>query len=227
MDLKIKLSLLLVLLPGMFFGQQYFRLSADYTVKKKNQDSTFQLSKGRVYYDAVTGKLTYAGKFPERETYVMQDTNMYHFAGGKFTGRTLSMMLPKMTVFALVLEQNINNYGLENSNYELTKVEEDQGLTISTWMPPESYRKKLGKIMIAVKDGFLHGIVFFTADDKVMSKQFYEDYYNIDGLDFPTKITQFYYTGDKEFFQVTTYKNIVVDEKGNDNLYDYPVEQYK
>ena len=222
-----KLLFFLILLPGVFFGQQYFRVSADYTVKKKNQDSTFQLSKGKVYYDDVVGKLTYIGRFPERETYVMQDTNMYQFSGEKFIGRSASGVMPRTTVFALILNQSINNYGLENSNYELSEVEEDKGMTISTWIPPKEFRKHLGKIVIANKTNQLFGVVFFNGEGRMLSKQFYEEYYNIDGIDFPTKITQFFYTETAEFYQVTTYKNIIVDEKDNDNLYDYPIEQYK
>jgi hypothetical protein len=222
-----KFLVLLILLPGIFFGQQYFRVSADYTVKKKNPDSTFQLSKGRVYYDDIVGKLTYIGRFPERETYVIQDTNMYQFAGDKFVGRSASGVMPKTTVFALILNQSINNYGMENSNYEMTNVEEDNEMTISTWMPPKQFRKQLGKIVIANKSNLLYGVVFYNGEGRMLSKQFYEDYYNVDGIDFPTKIVQFFYTETSEFYQVTTYSNFIVDEKDNDNIYDYPVEQYK
>ena len=214
------------LFPLVFNGQQYYRLKADLTVKKKNADSTFQLVKGSFYYDDIVGKLNYQHVFPQRETFIMQDTNVYQFSDGKYLGRSFSMSQPKTSFFALLLHNNTSNYGFENTNYELSDVEEDGGLTIATWMPPKGLRDKLGKILIANRDGILHGLVFYNIEEEVLSKQFFEEYFNVDGIDFPTRVTQLFYKDGTEFFQVTTYKNIIVDEKNNDDLYDFPLEQY-
>jgi hypothetical protein len=218
--------LLLLMLSFSFYGQQYYRIKADLTVKKMNVDSTFQLVKGAFYYDDIVGKLTYQHFFPEKETYIMQDTNVYQFSGDKYLGRSFSIAQPRTSFFALLLHNNTTNYGFETTNYELSQVEEDEGLTIATWLPPKASRDKLGKILIANKDGILYGLIFYNVEEEVLSKQFFEDYSNIDGIDFPTRVTQLFYKDGTEFFQVTTYKNIIIDEKDNNDLYDYPIEQY-
>ena len=219
--------ILLLLITGFSVSAQHFyRLSADFTIKKKNFDSTFQLVKGTIYYDDVVGKLTFRHTFPEKETYIMIDTNTYHFADGKYLGRSFSMMQPRTSFIALLLKGGASNYGFETSNYVLDKVEEENGLTMATWLPPPTARNVLGKVVVANKDDLLFGVVYHNVEGEILSKQFFEDYTHIDGVDFPTRVTQIFYKDGKESFQVTTYKNIKVDEKGNDALYDFPLESY-
>jgi hypothetical protein len=56
-----------------------------------------------------------------------------------------------------------------------------------------------------------------------MRKQFFEEYQVFSGLSFPGKIVEINTTNGIDSYQVTTYKNIVVDEMENDNKYYYNV----
>ena len=99
-------------------------------------------------------------------------------------------------------------------------------MVITTWLPPEKLAKITGKVLISNKSNKLFGIVFLDTKDNVVKKQFFNNYQNISGVEFPTEITEITYTGNKENYQVTTYKNVVIDET-KDNLYfDYPIPKY-
>ena len=45
------------------------------------------------------------------------------------------------------------------------------------------------------------------------------------GLDFPTEIVQMAFEGDKKKTQITTYRNVVINELENDDHYRYSIPQ--
>ncbi len=210
------------------FSQSFYRIRMDITVKKKNFDGTFSLTKGTVYYDRHQNMLIYDLWFPEKEKIILDKTMTYQVRNGKLIQTFQNPVPPEVSIFSLILKNSIRYYGLENSDYKLKDIEEDNGLIISTWMPPEHLKSAVGKLMIANKDGQIKGIIFYSTDgEKIVSKQFFENYINLNGLDIPTKMVQFFYdkTG-KESLQTTEFKNIVIDEKANDHLYRFPLEKY-
>ncbi len=225
--MKKILSLFFLLFLGTVYAQNYYRIRVDITVKKKYADGKYTLNKGTIYYDNITGKMVSDMWFPYKETYVMIKNHTYFIKDGKLVGSMNNPTPPETTIFALLLKNNIQYYGLENSGYKLANVEEDGGLVISTWLPPENLKKAVGKILIANKDGLIHGIIFYSTDGRIVSKQFFEEYREVQGIMFPTRMIQFFYDEQgKETIQKTEFKNIVIDEKGNDQFYDFPVERY-
>ena len=210
-------------------AQNYYRLRVDITVKKKNFDGTYSLSKGTVYYDNVTKKMVMDMWFPYKERYVMYGNMVYKFKDGKLVSASQNPAPPETSIFALVLKNNLQYYGLENSGYKLADIEEDEGMVISTWIPPANLQKAVGKLMIANKNGRITGIIFFSTEDdkKPVSKQFFEEYRNVQGVQFPTRMVQFFYDKQgNESIQQTEFKNIVIDEKGHNDIYDFPIERY-
>ena len=211
-----------------FFSQTFYRIKTDITIKKKNFDGTFSLTKGTVYYDRHQNMLIYDLWFPEKEKLIMDKAMTYHIRAGKLIQTFQNPTPPEVSIFSLILKNSIQYYGLENSDYQLKDIEEDNGLIISTWMPPEYLKSAVGKLMIANENGKIKGIIFYSTDgEKIISKQFFENYIKVNGLDIPTKMVQFFYdkTG-KESLQTTEFKNIVIDEKANDHLYRFPLEKY-
>ena len=64
-----------------------------------------------------------------------------------------------------------------------------------------------------------------NAKEEVVNKQIYKNYLNINGLNFPGEIINFVYVDGKESFQVTTFKNIKVNDFEESYLYNYPVPE--
>ena len=214
-----------LVLPLAGAGQAYQRISGEFLIKGKNADGTYQLSKGRFYYDRRSEKLALRLSFPYRELYVFHDTALYRFTDSNgqwvFQRRTRSPFLPKLSPYGLLLEGKMSDFGLEKLGFKVSKVERQDSLVISTWDPPWLARKLLGKVRVATHKGRLFGVIFYTPDDSVRVKQFYEDYRPIKGLYFPHRIVQFAYQAGKETIQVTTYRHVVIDEKGHDRWYDF------
>jgi len=205
----------------MLFAQYFFRIEADISMKSKLENVN-QLTMGRVYYDIKIKKLVYNIHFPEKEVWVVKDSTVSTYKNNQLLKQAKTLSLVQSTLFHLALEGKLHDYGLSKSVYKITKVEKDGDLVISTYSPPENY-KSLGKVVLSTKDKNLYGVVFFSADNKILSKQIIKSYVTVSGLKFPSEIIQIYYKDNKEYYQVMTFKNVKVNNLQNENYYNYPL----
>lgn len=213
------------MLPGFLFGQHFFRIEGDITIKEKNEFQS-QLTIGRFYYDNNLKKVVYTIHFPEKQVVVTKDTITYHFVGETLKSKIKTSNLTQFTVFNLALNHTLENYGLENSFYHLEKVEKDEGLVIMTWKPEKSKSSLFGNVLISTRAKKLHGVVIYDVENKVVSKQFFEDYRNIKGFVFPHKIVKIGYNGDDKSYQIITFDNVKLNNLDEEYYYDYPVPVY-
>lgn len=213
---------LIILLPENSFGQQFFRVSADFSIKEKITDGTSKLIVGKVYYDLSAEKIIYDITFPEPETWVLQDTTLYRFQSNELLGKTSSFIIPNSSFFHYTLSGQLANFGLKDSGYTIIDVTKQEEQILTTWEPKDEKVKNLmGKVIMSNLDKKLQAIAFYNPNNDLLSKQFYKAYINVSGCEFPTEITQINYHDQGQNYQVTTYKNVVINEKGNEIIYDY------
>jgi hypothetical protein len=216
-------SCVLLALSLALKGQQYNRIHADFSVKVKTAGGGQALTVGQVFYDKNIRQLIYYVSFPEKEIWITSDTVVYQIRDGKLVSRTATFSLAEFSVFHLALNSRLQDYGLRNTRYTVADVSRDKDLVITTWSPPEKAAKQLGNILVSAKNKQLFGVVFMAPEGSVLRKQFFEDYHVTQGLSFPGRIVEINSNAGKEDYQVTTYKNIVVDELENDSKYYYNV----
>ena len=203
--------------------QNNFRMRADISMKQKSADSSFQLVIGKVYYDVNFKKTVYEITFPQRETWVIQDTVLYRFSNDKPVGKSSYPNVSEFSIFHLSLNNNLQNFGLEKSPFKMVKTEQTGGMVISTWQAPKTMQKFISYILLSKKDGKLTGVVFKDAKGDVSMKQFFKNYNQIKGFSFPGELIQLNYKNKKETYRITTFKNIVLNENGNEQEYNHPV----
>ncbi len=223
---KIYIFFILFSILPELFSQNFYRITGEFSIKGKSEGSA-QLVVGKFYYDKNDKKIVHANIFPEKAIWVTSDTNLYKVVDNKVVSR---QTIPNFTMFSMyhmVLNSQLNNYGLEGSIFTLENVEDANGQVITTWMPPKSMRKVYGKILISTKEDNLFGIIFFNAEDEILKKQFFEDYSITNGLAFPGKITEITYKEGKETYLVTTYKNIRVNDRNEEHLYHFNPSNYQ
>jgi hypothetical protein len=227
-----KYNLLIVVL--LFFsssisvsGQKFFRIKGEFTIKAKASDGKSQLTMGNFYYDRNFKKLVYITRFPKKETWVSIDTSVYHIVNNKVIGRQSAPPIAEFSMFHLALNSQLSNYGFKNTALKIDKLEKDGDMVITTWAPPEKAAKLFGKIKTSTKNSRLYGIVFLSTDNKVLKKQFFNEYKNISGLEFPHEVIDITYIKEKENYQVTTYKNIVIDDLTEGSIYNYVIPGIK
>ncbi len=204
-------------------AQKFYRIKGEYSIKAKTAEGKSQLTIGKFFYDKNIKKLTYQNSFPQKETWVSADTLVYRIVNDKLMAKYSSPPVGIFSIFHLALTNQINNYGLKNSPFTIQKVEKQNDLVITTWLPPKYLLKIFKKVLISNKNNHLFGLVFIDSKDKIIRKQFFDQYRNFQGLEFPMEIVDITYTLDKENYQVTTYKNIIIDDVTEDYLYNYAI----
>ncbi len=216
------------------FAQKNYRVRADISIKDKLSNGKLRLTVGKVYYDKIYGKIVYQLRFPRKETLVVQDTSIFQIdETGKLLGSKGTPMLPEVTIFHMALTNRLSDYGLNDGTnfYKVSKVEKEDDAIITTWMPSDpSLNKYLGKIMMKNVKKRLEAILFYGPKGDLLSKQFFKDYTNIKGIEFPQTVTQLSYSikdKNKENIQQTTYQNIVIDEAAQDEIYRYKIPARK
>jgi len=202
-------------------AQQYTRIHADFSNKIKTASGGQSLTMGQVFYDRNIKQLIYYVTFPEKETWVTSDTVVYQIKDDKLISKTATFSMAEFTVFHLALNSHLQDFGLKNTRYIAGDVQREGDLVITTWAPPEKASEKLGNILVSVKSKQLFGVIFQDPQGVIIRKQFFEDYQLINGLAFPGKIIEINISNGIESYQVTSYKNVVVDEMENDSKYFY------
>lgn len=209
-----------MLLPGKILGQQHFRIKADFSIKEKSADSTVNLTVGTVFYDRVIKKVIYDVTFPKKETWIIHDTAVYKIVNGKVTERIKASSIAEFTIFHMALTGSLNDFGIRDMPFKLATVEKQDSMVIATWKPEEKVQKLFGKIVMSKVNRKIYGIVFFKTNGNIAGKQFFRKYKKIQGVDFPTEVIQINYTPTGTSRQITTFKNIVIDQPNDKKLFD-------
>jgi len=222
--------LLLIFLSFPVFSQQFYRFKADVSIKDKLSDGTYRLTMGKVYYDKIYKKIVYQLKFPRQETIIAQDTTLYTLnKEGKLTATTRTVLVPEFTVFHLALTGRLADYGLksveEKPIYKIGKVEKTKTGVLTTWEPiDERFKKVFGNVQMHNVNKRLDAMIFFDKNTKIVSRQYFKKYTTQKGISFPQEVTMISYLDDgKENIQLTTYKNVVIDQTTEDEIYRYRI----
>ena len=203
------------------FPQFAYRINANILTKTRLLDSTFQISKGQLYYDVNYQKIVFEFQFPRKETYVLFDTTMYIFENLKLKTTSFNYLIPEQSFFHYILSGKISDYGLNESNFSATDFEKKNDMVITTWEPPENLQSILSKILVATKNKELYSVTMVDDKGKVVNRQILKNYQVIDGLEIPTEILVATYLTEGTMYQIITLSNVTLNEEGNNDQYNY------
>lgn len=204
------------------YAQDYFRISADFVTKVKPAVGKPSLTKGKVYYDKFAKELIYEISFPEKEKWVMAKDSILKIKNDSVYFSSAIPAVVDFTIFHLALNSNLTHYGFNESNFTISKVDKKDDLVISYWSVPRQMQKMIGNIVIAKKENRLHSVVIYDNNNKMINKQFFQDYLKMGGFEFPQTVVQIYYNAQQqEDYQMLEFKNIVLNDTKNEKLYHY------
>lgn len=210
------------MLPESLLGQHFFRIKADFSIKEKLADGKDQLIMGTVYYDKNYKKLVYDIRFPEAETWVLRDTFFYSIKPDE-TEVFSFPAFTEFTMFHYALSGNLHDYGIDDKYYQVGNVIRDEGMVITTYHIIQELEDLIGDIIISQKDRKIYGIAFYDAEENLLNRQFFRDYVNVRGLEFPTRIIQIAYVNDQELYKETRFRNVKVNDLQDNHIYNYDV----
>jgi hypothetical protein len=221
----VKVICLLLCLLGYSrgYGQQFYRITGKLFIKDAGHDQNKSIVAGKFYYDLNHKKLIYDFTFPRKEKIVCIDTLNYKFVEGVYTGREFAITVPESSLFHLALLGSMADFGLKDSFYSISDVSKEGDLIISTWVPPLEAANGFGKVVVSQKNKRLHGVAIFDYKGKLLNKQIVKGYHKVQGLDFPSEILYIYYVDGKESYRAISFRDVLVNDYGEENMYNYPL----
>ena len=204
-------------------SQDFFRIKTDFTIKSKSPTGEQQLTVGKVYYDINERQIVYEISFPEKEIWLQKDTTLYKIVGSEVISSQRIPTMIEFTIYHLILNGNLADYGLKNTRYKIIKVEKIQNNVISTWEPPAELKKLMGNVLLSNINQQLDGIVFKNPVGEVVSKQFFRNYIKIKGLSIPQEIIKENYVNGQKAYEVTTFTKTSINDYSGENTYGYKI----
>lgn len=219
---KILLIILIFLLAqSNTLAQFAYRMSADIITRTRLADSTFQVSKGKIYYDKNYQKIVFDFTFPQKEQVVLRDTIMYIFNNHELKERRSSFLIPEQSVFHFMLSGNFTDFGLNENNFTASGIEKKEDLVITTWLAPEQLSPLVSKVLVATRNKQLYSMTMIDGEGKVMNRQLLKHYREVDGFILPTEILLATYLEKGSIYQIIQLDNLKINLAGNDALYNY------
>jgi hypothetical protein len=203
--------------------QYFFRISTDFVIKSKSATGEQQLTVGKLFYDKNIKQIVYELSFPEKEIWIQKDTILYKIVNSKITGKQHIPAGIEFSIYNLVLNGNLADFGLRNSKFKIKKVEKSDDGVISTWEPPEEAKKYMGDIVVSNVNQQLNGIIFKTTKGEVAARQFFRNYIKVKGLSFPQEVIKENYINGQKEYEITTFKNILINDLSGDSRYDFKI----
>ncbi|MEO0897877.1 MAG: hypothetical protein AAFY71_15830 [Bacteroidota bacterium] len=223
LPIYLLLATLWLLGYGQLSAQYYHRLEADFTIKENINDSTSSLVIGKAFYDTYNQKLVYDLSFPAKEVWVFQDSLLYKESADTSSMRWSDPSAVIWSIYHLSLTNQLANFGLSDSLFEISNVEKEEDMVITTYSPLTPFDKFMGPIMLAKKGKLLDGIVFVDPQGRLVSKQFYRKYNTMGGLPFPGKMIQITYPEGTARYRITEFENVQFNQADHENWYNYPM----
>lgn len=203
-------------------GQEYYRMNADFTVKIRRSDSTLNLTRGTVFYDKNIGELIYRITFPRPEVWVISDTSIYKYRSDTLSERVSIPSVNEFTVFHLSLNATMSDFGLKKTMFRVSRVEKRDDRVLSYWKIPEKIESSIDHVVVVKKENRLESVIMMGDDSEILSRQFYRDYQRTGAFEFPRQIVQIIPDeSGADNYQVTEFKNIVVNDMDHDHLFRY------
>ncbi len=223
---RLKLLLYFIIFSEIICsGQSSFRFKADITMKEKMSDSSYQYNKGTVLFDRNFKKIVYKMTFPQKELFVSFDTLLYRYVDTKLISVSGNPLKPEYSIYYFMLNNDISDFGLKKSSFRAANVEKVDDLILTKWVLPPGSNSFLGNILITTKNKRLNTVLIYSSKGIVMNRQIYKNYETIGGVDIPTEILSVTYAGANKRYQIIDFKNVVINEPGNDAEYNYNISK--
>lgn len=206
-------------------SQVFYRIKTDFMMKAKSPDGRQQLTVGKVYYDKNEKQIVYEISFPEKEIWVQRDTVLFTIVNSVVIGKQSIPTMLDFSIYNLVLNGNLVDYGLAKSKFTIKEVEKSGENVISTWEPPAQFKKLFGDVLLSNVKQQLNGIVFKNISGEVISRQFFRNYIKVKGLSFPQEIVKENLINGQKAYEITTFSNILVNDYSGENKYAYKIPE--
>lgn len=185
------------------------RIEAEYSIKEISPNGQNSLIVGKVFYDQRQQTLVHKQSFPANTLLAFRDSSVFVIQKDSIKQTKASAMAIQFSIYNLILNNEISDFGLEKMGFEMMEVDEQEGKIVSKWKHSVAAS---GYIAITQENGKVDGVIFYEKSGKPLVKQYFREYQKVGKVYFPSKIMEIIYTPSGENKKITTHRNIKVDD---------------
>jgi len=145
---------------------------------------------------------------------------MYTFREDTLFLKSKNLLIPDQSLFHFMLSGKMENFGLDEAQFEMKGFEKQKDMVITTWIPPEGLKEIVSKVLIATRNKLLYSVTMLDGKGEVMNRQILKNYQFIQGIEIPSELLIATYAKSGTIYQVINLSNIVINNAQNDKDYD-------
>lgn len=220
------ISLLLILLISSNTDQYVFeKVSLDlYT--RTARDGKMSITKAQIFYNADGDMISYYTE-PD-EVYISNtkkgDVIMYNIRENTVIQRQNYLFSTENNQLYFFLEKNKSDLGLSRMGFAITNTRFEDGLKITTWVPPLQMRSSVSKVELVHNKNNPVFLGYYDAAGGFQKKVYFYKYETYYGISIPTNLTQISFASPKDsIVSKTIYSNIKFDEEVTDEYFNFQI----
>lgn len=182
-----------------------------------------------IYYKSRSGELLMHYLHPEN--YVLMTNSIgevkaYYPKENKVMIKHGELFSSENNLFFYFMSNEAYDMGLNHLGFTVTDTKFDDGLMITTWLPPTELLKVVHKIEIVYEDYLPVYSAYFGPDNKIIRKIYYSDYSYFDQFSLPLRVTEIEYTqeGDSIVSRLI-YSDVKVNQQTSDQYFNFSIPE--
>lgn len=208
-------------------------LTADNTSKISLKMESKSLVKGKlikfqseIYYLYKEGKMITRYIYPKEYFYIsnkLGEAKLYYPDKNEVFVKTDKLFTTENNVLYIFLNNKTHDMGLMDLKFKVKDTRFEDGLTITTWIPPAEMLSRVTKVEL-VHENYQPIYSAYYKDEKIIQKIFYYEYVIMNQFSIPQKITQIDYapSGDSTVNKITI-SDIKLGLKANSQYFNYSI----
>lgn len=195
-------------------------IECDYSFKSYISDDNQKLVLGKIFFNCLTKELILQNSFPVNDCIYLHDTTLMQYKNDTLINKLTIPDLMKYSIFEMAIEGTLINFGLKNSDFEVSDVYFSENKLITTWTLADK-NAEIAKIITSNSDNKLDGMILFDKKGNITNKYFFDYYITNNGISLPCEIIRITYSENTEYYEITNFKNHIFNSPETFNIFDF------
>lgn len=220
------LSLLLILSLSNFVDQYVFKKISLDLYTRTARGGKMSVTKAQIFYNSDGGMISY---YTEPDEVFISNTKkgdvvMYNIKDNTVLQRQNYLFSTENNQLYFFLENNKTDLGLSRMGFAITNTKFEDGLKITTWIPPMQMRSSVSKVELVHNKNNPVFLGYYDVTGGFQKKVYFYKYENHNGISIPTNLTQISFaTPIDSIVSKTVYSNIKFDEAVTDEYFNFQI----
>lgn len=211
-------------------AQRFYRLSGNFSIREivlYGESDSFKtfLTRGFLDYDRNKHQVVFDVTFPEKEHWILQDSVFYKIKHDTIYMRYALPYAMQMLNFDFLLSGYNYDFFFQKIGCTIEDIRKEEEKLFKLWKYPDIQQLDVFKyILMQEENGHTTAIAYLDEKKQVVSREFYKDFKNVNGLDVPHVIEQRVYSDSSTYVKKLILSNVSINNTERDTVFRNDLE---